>query len=159
MTDRHAERLATLDRLFDAFNRHDLEAVMHCFTPGAAFRAAAGPDADGRLFTGIDQIGAAFAAVWHDMPDARWAVHRSRVLGREAITEWLFTGIGSRGRIDAEGLDLFTFDGSLISAKSAFRKGSPSCRGLAGEPHGRPRSAQRPVSGAAALRSGLRPAP
>ena len=122
MTDRQAECLATLDRLFDAFNRHDLEAVMRCFAPGAVFRTAAGPDADGRLVTGNDRIGAAFAAVWHDMPDAHWAVHRSRILDREAITEWLFTGTGSHGRTEAEGLDLFGFDGSLISAKSAFRK-------------------------------------
>ena len=122
MTDRHAERLATLDRLFDAFNRHDLGAVMQCFAPDAAFRAAAGPDADGRLVTGLDRIGAAFAAVWHDMPDAHWAVRRSRILDREAITEWLFTGTGSQGRTEVAGLDLFAFDGSLISAKSAFRK-------------------------------------
>ena len=122
MTDLHAERLATLDRLFDAFNRHDVEAVMRCFAPDAVFRAAAGPDPDGRLITGTGRIGAAFAAVWHDMPDAHWALRRSRILGDEAISEWLFTGTGCDGRVEVEGLDLFAFDGTLVGGKSAFRK-------------------------------------
>ena len=122
MTDRHAERLATLDRLFDAFNRHDVAAVMRCFAPDASFRQAAGPDADGRLVVGTDRIGAAFAAVWHDMPDAHWAVHRSRMVADEAITEWLFTGTGRNGRVEVEGLDLFAFAGNLVVSKDAFRK-------------------------------------
>ena len=122
MTDLHAERLATLDRLFDAFNRHDVEAVMRCFAPDATFRQAAGPDADGRLVAGTDRIGAAFVAVWHDMPDAHWAVHRSRMVADEAITEWLFTGTGRDGRVEVEGLDLFAFADDLVASKSAFRK-------------------------------------
>ena len=122
MTDLDAERLATLDRLFDALNRHEVDAVMRCFTPDATFRAATGPDADGRLLIGTERIGEAFAAVWHDMPDARWALHRSRILGDEAISEWLFTGTGRDSRVEVEGLDLFGFDGALVASKSAFRK-------------------------------------
>ena len=128
MTDSasETERLATLGRLFEAFNRHDAEAVMRCFTPGAVFLAAAGAEACGRHISGTAAIRDAFAAVWTGMPDVRWTVRRSRILGDEAITEWLFTGTRADGsRVEAEGLDLFGFEGGLIATKSAFRKDRP----------------------------------
>ncbi len=127
-----AERLRTLDRLFDAFNRHDADAVMQCFTPDAVFLAAAGSEASGRSITGTAAIRGAFAAVWAGMPDVRWTVRRHRIVGDEAITEWLFTGTRpDRSRVEAEGLDLFAFAGSLISRKSAFRKDRPPLAGVA----------------------------
>ncbi len=120
-------RLTTLERLFAAFNAHDADAVMACFTQGAVFFGAAGSEANGRRFDGSDAIRAAFTAVWTGMPDVQWAVHRSRMLGDEAITEWLFTGTRDDGaRIEAEGLDLFRFEGDLVAAKSAFRKDRPA---------------------------------
>lgn len=127
MTD--TDRLATLDRLFTAFNAHDADAVMACFAPAAVFLAAAGPEADGRTIAGPDAIRAAFVAVWTDMADVQWTVRRSRVLGAGAVTEWLFTGTKPDGtRIEAEGLDLFEFEGALIVRKSAFRKDRPALK-------------------------------
>lgn len=126
MTDDKA-RLATLDRLFEAFNAHDADGVMRCFAPSAVFLTAAGPDACGRRIEGIEAIRAAFVAVWTDMPDVRWTVRRSRVLDADGVTEWLFTGTRADGtRIEAEGLDLFGFDGALVASKSAFRKDRPA---------------------------------
>ncbi len=120
-------RLATLERLFTAFNDHDADAVMACFVPSAVFFAAAGPGPTGRRFEGVAAIRAAFVAVWTDLPDVQWGVHRSRIVGDEAVTEWLFTGTRADGaRIAVEGLDLFQFDGALIVGKSAFRKDSPA---------------------------------
>lgn len=118
--------LATLERIFDAFNRHDIDAVMLCFTGEAVFLAAAGPDSCGRQISGSTAIRDAFATVWAGMPDVQWAVHRSRILGQEAITEWLFSGTRPDGlRVEIEGLDLFAFEGALVSRKSAFRKDRP----------------------------------
>lgn len=120
------DRLATLERLFDAFNRHDADAVMRCFTGNAVFLAAAGPDSCGRRIVGSNAIRDAFVAVWTGMPDVHWAERRSRVLGDEAITEWLFSGTRTDGaRVEAEGLDLFAFEGALVRSKSAFRKDCP----------------------------------
>lgn len=120
------DRLVTLGRLFDGFNRHDAAAVMRCFTGNAVFLAAAGPNSCGQRIVGSDAIRDAFVAVWTNMPDVRWTVRRSRMLGDEAITEWLFSGTRTDGaRVEVEGLDLFAFEGSLVSGKSAFRKDCP----------------------------------
>ena len=119
-------RLDTLERLFKAFNAHDADSVMACFSPDAVFYAAAGTEPNGRCLSSPEAIRAAFVSVWTDLPDVQWHVRRSRIIGDEAVTEWLFTGTRKDdSRIEAEGLDLFRFNGALISAKSAFRKDRP----------------------------------
>ena len=121
------DRAATLDRLFKGFNQHDADAIMACFASDAVFLTAAGPTAAGRRIEGLDAIRAAFVAVWTEMPDVRWTVHRSRVFADGGMTEWLFTGTRLDGtRIEAEGLDLFTFAGDRVALKSAFRKDRPA---------------------------------
>ena len=119
-------RLQTIDRLFAAFNAHDADSVMDCFAPDAVFFTAAGAEACGQRLQGHDAIRAAFIGVWTGMPDVQWRVYRSRMLADEAVTEWLFTGTRTDGaRVEAEGLDLFRFEGALVASKSAFRKDRP----------------------------------
>lgn len=121
-----AERHAVLERLFAAFNRHDADGVMACFTPGVVFDTAAGPEAHGRRLTGQEAVRAAFVAVWTDMPDVAWTVARHTLAGERATSEWLFTGTRADGsRVAVEGVDLFVFEGRLIARKSAFRKDRP----------------------------------
>ena len=123
MTD---TRHRLLEDLFAAFNRHDAEGVMACFTPGVVFDAAAGPEAVGRRITGQEAVRAAFVGVWTAMPDVSWTVRRHAVFGDRAVSEWLFAGTTAQGaRVEVEGLDLFTFEGDRIATKSAFRKDRP----------------------------------
>ena len=62
-------------------------------------------------------------------PTCGGGVHRSRAVGAEAITEWLFTGTRCDGsRVETEGLDLFGFEGALVVYKSAFRKDRPALK-------------------------------
>lgn len=121
-----AARLALLERLFAAFNRHDVDGVMACFTPDVVFDTAAGPEAHGRRLTGQDAVRAAFVGVWTDMPDVAWTVARHTLTDDRATSEWLFTGTRADGaRIGVEGVDLFVFRDRLIARKSAFRKNRP----------------------------------
>lgn len=125
-TTTEAERHAALDSLFEAFNRHDADGVMACFTPDVVFDTAAGPEAHGCRLTSQDAVRAAFVAVWTDMPDVAWAVTRHTLAGERATSEWLFTGTrADGGRVAVEGVDLFVFEGRLIARKSAFRKDRP----------------------------------
>ena len=121
-----AQRRALLDRLFAAFNRHDIDGVMACFTPDIVFDAAGGPDVHGRRFSGSAEVHAAFVAVWTSFPDVAWHVGAHTVTGDRAFSEWRFVATNPRGeRIDVEGIDLFTFRGELIAGKRAFRKERP----------------------------------
>lgn len=119
-------RRALLERLFAAFNRHDADGVMACFTPGVMFDTAAGPDAHGRRLIGQEAVRTAFVSVWTEMPDVAWTVSDHTVAGDRATSKWLFTGTRQDGgRVEVEGVDLFTFEGGLIARKSAFRKDRP----------------------------------
>lgn len=66
MTSTAMQRM--LERLFEAFNRHDAEAVTACMTVDVVFDAATGPEAFGRRFTGRNDVGDAFRQVWNDFP-------------------------------------------------------------------------------------------
>ena len=111
-----------LAALFDAFNRHDVDAVMNYFAADCVFYAVGGPDVHGRRFEGA-AIRAAFSSVWTEMPDARWNHHSHFVHGDRAVSEWTFSGTNGDGmRIEAEGADLFTLRDGKIAVKQAFRK-------------------------------------
>lgn len=111
---------------FEAFNRHDIDAVMTHFADDCVFTTVAGDNEYGNRVEGRDAIAKAFSAVWAGMPDAEWADHSHVVNGDNAVSRWTFKGTDKDGnRIEAEGVDLFTIkDGKLVK-KEAFRKQRP----------------------------------
>lgn len=123
---KEAATSATLEALFDAFNRHDADAVMSFMTEDCVFDTAAGPEAHGTRYEGRQAVRDAFAEVWATFRDARWDTTRHTVIGELGFSEWIFTGTRADGaRIEAEGCDLFTFRDGRIALKRAFRKQRP----------------------------------
>lgn len=117
---------ADLKALFEAFNRHDAEAVMAFMSGDCVFETAAGPEAHGTRIEGRDAVRQAFAEVWQTFPDAHWETTRHTVTGELGVSEWIFRGTRDDGaRIEAEGCDLFTFKDGKIALKRAFRKQRP----------------------------------
>lgn len=118
-----AEDLAAFS---DAFNRHDVEAILSFMTDDCVFDAAGGPDVHGSRFVGREAVGAAFEQVWATFPDAEWANGRHFVAGERGVSEWTFKGTKADGsRIEAQGCDIFTFKDGKIAVKRAFRKDRP----------------------------------
>lgn len=118
---------ADLARLFDAFNAHDIDAIMAFFAEDAVFDAVAGPEAHGTRIEGRAAIARAFESVWAAMPDARWDHRDHLTQGDRALSEWTFSGTAADGsRIEAEGADLFRLRGGLIIHKQALRKQRPA---------------------------------
>lgn len=122
----HPLTVEDLKATFDAFNRHDIDAVMKNFADDCVFTTVGGPDVFGTRVQGRDAIAKAFVAVWTAMPDAEWADHRHFIAGDRAVSEWTFRGTDAEGRrTEAQGVDLFTIrDGKLVM-KQAFRKQRP----------------------------------
>ena len=111
---------------FDAFNSHDVDAVMQCFADDCVFYTVGGANVYGNKIDGKDAIAKAFSAVWAGMPDAHWQHHSHFVHGNRAVSEWTFTGTNAEGmRVEAEGADLFTLKDGKIIVKQAFRKDRP----------------------------------
>ena len=117
---------ATLAAFADAWNRHDIDALMTFMTDDCVFETANGPEAFGTRHVGSAAVRSAFASVWKNFPDAQWRNGRHFVAGDRGVSEWLFTGTAADGsRIEANGVDVFTFRNGKIAVKNVFRKDRP----------------------------------
>lgn len=117
---------ADLQAFADAWNRHDVDALMTFMADDCAFESSAGPDVCGERHAGRDAVRAAFAAVWETFPDAHWGNARHFVHGDRGVSEWTFTGTRRDGtRVEVNGCDLFTFRDGRIALKNSYRKQRP----------------------------------
>lgn len=117
----------TLEAFSDAWNRHDLDALMSFMTDDCVFETAAGPEACGTRHVGLAAVRQAFAMAWHAVPDAQWRNGVHHVMGDFGVSEWTFTGTAADGSgIEVNGVDLFTFRDGKIAVKNVFRKARPN---------------------------------
>ena len=115
---------AHLEAFAQAWNRHDIEALMSFMADGCVFHTWTGPDAAGTRHIGHHAVRAAYQRAWADFPDAQWTRARHMVSGSRGISEWTFVGTrASDGkRVEVDGCDLFTFLGDKIRVKDSWRK-------------------------------------
>lgn len=112
-----------LQSFADAFNAHDVNAIMSHMTVDCVFEASAGPDAVGEKFTGQEQVKQAFLQVFASFPDAHWGNPTHFISGNRGFTEWVFTGTKTDGtKVEVTGCDLFTFKDGKIAIKNSYRK-------------------------------------
>ena len=115
-----------LQAFADAWNRHDIDALMSFMSDDCVFESSAGPDICGTRYTGHEAVRAAFAEVWTTFPDAHWGNARHFVHGDRGVSEWTFTGTRADGtRVEVHGCDLFTFRDGKIALKNSYRKNRP----------------------------------
>lgn len=124
MNDSGTVTVAFLDAFAQAWNRHDIDALMACMAEDCVFQAWTGPDACGTRYVGRTAVRAGFMRAWQDFPDAQWRDARHVVAGDRGLSEWVFTGTRAQDghRVEVHGGDLFTFDGRLIRVKDSWRK-------------------------------------
>lgn len=112
-----------LQSFADAFNAHDIKAIMSHMTDDCVFEASAGPDFDGEKFTGLNRVKEAFEDVFKTFPDAHWGNTQHFISGNRGFSEWIFTGTKSDGTmVEVTGCDLFTFKDGKIAIKNSYRK-------------------------------------
>lgn len=122
-----ADSLKLLQRFADAWNRHDLDALMSMMTDDGVFEASTGSEVNGERSEGKQAVRAAYAAVFETFLDAHWANARHFVAGNRGVSEWTFTGTRKDDkRVEVTGCDLFTFRDGKIAIKNSYRKNRPA---------------------------------
>ena len=117
----------TLEAFADAWNRHDLAALMSFMAPDCEFHGVAGPDVMGRSFIGTEAVAQGFALAWTNFPDASWTEGVHWVHGDRGFSESTFRGTRADGmKVEARMVDVFTFRNGKITVKNAFRKDRPA---------------------------------
>ena len=107
----------------NAFNRHDLDALMEHMTEDCIFDASAGSEQQGRRYVGREAVRGGFAEVFANFPDSQWEEGRHYVFGDRGLSEWVFRGTRLDGtRVEVNGCDLFTFRDGKIAVKDSYRK-------------------------------------
>ena len=116
-----------LQAFAEAWNRHDVDALLSFMTEDCVFEASAGSDVCGTRYVGREAVRAGFAEVWATFPDAQWGNARHFVREERGVSEWTFTGTRADGtRVEVHGCDLFTFRDGRISLKNSYRKNRPA---------------------------------
>lgn len=116
-----------LAKFGEAWNRHDIEALMSFMADNCEFHAVAGPDLMGRSFIGREAVREGFQLAWQTFPDAAWLDGVHFVCGDRGVSETTFKGTKADGsRIEARMVDVFTFVDGKIAVKNAFRKDRPA---------------------------------
>jgi steroid delta-isomerase-like uncharacterized protein len=122
MTD---ERLVEiLGEVLDAFNRHDLDAILSHFAEDAIFESPRGPELWGRRFVGKEEVRRGLAARFEGIPDVRYSDEEHFACGRRGVSEWTISGTTVDGvAIEVRGCDLWAFDADgRITRKDSFWK-------------------------------------
>lgn len=115
--------LNMLDSFANAFNAHDVNAILSFMTSDCIFEASAGPDMNGEKFVGQEAVRKAFENVFTSFPDAHWRNPRHFISGDRGFSEWIFSGTKPDGsRVEVTGCDLFTFRDGKIAIKNSYRK-------------------------------------
>ena len=115
-----------LEDFGDAWNRHDIDALMSFMTDDCEFHAVAGPDVMGRSFIGKDAVREGFQLAWQTFPDAAWVNGVHFVCDDRGVSETTVKGTKADGsRSEARMVDVFTFRDGKIAVKNAFRKDRP----------------------------------
>ena len=126
LSNQDSPTVAVLAAFADAWNRHDIDAIMALMTTDCVFEASAGPDVCGTRYVGYKDVRAAFIEVWTSFPDAQWRDAQHHVCGNLGLSEWTFCGTRADGaRIEVNGCDLLTFQGNKIAVKNSYRKNRP----------------------------------
>ena len=113
----------TLQTFADAWNRHDVDALMSFMSEDCVFESSAGPNVFGERYEGRDAVRAGYAEVFKTFPDAHWGNATHFVHGDRGVSEWTFTGTRLDGtRVEVHGCDLFTFKNGKIALKNSYRK-------------------------------------
>jgi ketosteroid isomerase-like protein len=120
--------IVTLERLLDAFNAHDLDAIMSFFADDCVLELPRGAEPWGRRLEGREQVRDGLASRFAGIPDVHYGDARHWLAGDRGCSEWLLTGTTTQGeRIAVRGCDLFAFrDGEVVRKDSYWKLVEPA---------------------------------
>ncbi len=112
-----------LTQILEAFNRHDLDAIMEFFSDDCTFDFPRGPEPWGQRFIGKAQVREALAGRFKGIPDVHYGEGRHWVSGDMGVSEWTLTGTTTSGvKLKVRGCDLWEFRNGKVIRKDSYWK-------------------------------------
>jgi ketosteroid isomerase-like protein len=115
--------LETLKGFLEAFNRHDLDAIMDYFHDDCIFYMPRGKAPRGDLYVGKKEVRDGLATRFEGIPDVHYGEDSHWTCGNLGVSEWTLTGTRkSGGHIEVRGVDLLEFRDGKVTRKDSFWK-------------------------------------
>jgi len=113
---------AIVDRFNDAFNRHDVDAIMICMTPDCVFENTR-PAPDGTRLVGQEAVRGYWQEFFGRSPDARFDTEDVFAAGDRCVVQWVYHWIrdGKPGHV--RGVDVFRVRDGKVAEKFSYVKG------------------------------------
>jgi ketosteroid isomerase-like protein len=106
----------TIGRYNDAWNAHDVDAILGFHAPGMVFQNHTAGD----RVEGTD-VGPHITGIFDRMPDLAFTGRRLYARDGLVVSEWTATATDSAGRrIEWDGIDVFPFENGLILRKDVY---------------------------------------
>jgi steroid delta-isomerase-like uncharacterized protein len=112
-----------LKSFLDAFNRHDLDAIMDYFAEDCVFYMPRGSAPRGDRYDGKASVRAGLAKRFEGIPDVHYGDDRHWAGENFGVSEWTLTGTTTAGKkIEVRGLDFLEIDKGKVTRKDSFWK-------------------------------------
>lgn len=123
MSDASRRPLETAKAILDAFNAHDLDAVMSFFADDCSLDMPRGTEPWGTRFVGKAAVREGLAGRFKGIPDVHYGHDRHWGAGDMVASEWLLTGTRPDGeKVTVQGCDHYEFrDGKVIRKDSYWK--------------------------------------
>ncbi|HVM41708.1 MAG TPA: nuclear transport factor 2 family protein [Acidimicrobiia bacterium] len=109
--------IETVERFNEAFNAHDVDAVMAAMTDDCAFESTSPPD--GERHEGAAAVRLVWEAFFSENPSARFETEEIVACSDRATVRWRYTYDGGQVR----GVDVFRVRDGKVAEKLSYVKG------------------------------------
>lgn len=114
----------TFEGHLDAFNSHDVDAVMAYFAEDCVLEMPRGPDPWGSRHEGTPAVPTALRSRFDGIPDVHYGDDAHYVAGDTRMSKWTLRGtVAATGQlIKVRGCDFFEFRGGKVVGKDSYWK-------------------------------------
>ncbi len=111
-----------VQRFNDAFNRHDVDAVMEAMTEDCVFESTY-PPPDGQRFEGQAAVRAVWEKFFAAYPDAHFACEEMLAVADRCVVRWVYHKTKDGKPWHLRGVDVFRVRDGKIAEKCSYVKG------------------------------------
>ena len=117
-----ARTLATVERFNEAFNHHDVDAVMALMTDDVLFENTS-PSPDGERFEGQPAVRGFWERFFASSPSAHFDAEDIFADGDRCTVRWRYTWKSADGEGHVRGVDVFRVRDGKVAEKLSYVKG------------------------------------
>jgi ketosteroid isomerase-like protein len=116
------DTLATVNRFNEAFNRHDVDAIMALMTDDCVFDNTL-PVPDGQKYIGQEAVRGYWTRFFERSPKARFESEEIIGMGDRCVVTWIYHWIRDGAPGHVRGVDVFKVRDGRVAEKFSYVKG------------------------------------